>query len=126
MKKIIKEIYLDRVNKLRIWATDKVFGLFTFNLIIMLLILLYSAGYFAPFFPLTINFIVLFSLIISILLLGFESKTYFVISLSFWIFAALLRILKVDVWAERTVIYSYQSLVVGIVLLIIELRREKV
>lgn len=98
----------------------KLSGLFIFNLILMTLILMRSADYFAPFFPLSINFIVLICFIISIPLLGVRDKTLFLIALLLWIFAALLRILKIDVWAERTTVYSYEGLVIAVILLIFE------
>lgn len=125
-QKKLKKIYYQNTQNLKKWANNRVFGLFIFNIIVMLLILLYTAGYFAPFFPLTINFIVLVSLILSIILLGVKSKALLVIALLFWIFAAVIRILKIEVWAERTAIYSYQALFIGILLLIIEIRNKKV
>src|SRR3989344_5004701 len=105
----IKTYYKKSMSKLRIWSIDKMFGLFLFNIIMMFLILLYTAGYFAPFFPLTINFIVFISLVISVFLLGIRSRTLLFISLLFWVFAAFLRIVKIEVWAERTAIYSYRA-----------------
>lgn len=122
----LRSIYYQNTQNLKKWANDRVFGLFIFNIMVMLLILLYTAGYFAPFFPLTINFIVLVSLILSIILLGIKGKILLVIALLFWIFAAVLRILKIEVWAERTAIYTYQALVIGLILLIIEIRQEKI
>ena len=100
-------------------------GLFIFNLILMTLILMRSADYFAPFFPLSINFIVLICFIISIPLLGVRDKTLFLIALLLWIFAALLKLLKVDVWAERTAIYAYEGLVIAVILLIFESFRRR-
>lgn len=125
MSKPIKQIYLNKLYEFRLWANQKVFQLFIFNMIIMLLILLYTAGYFAPFFPLTINFIVFVALLLSIFLLGINSKILFGIAIFFWLFAAFLKGVRVDVWAERTAIYSYQALLIGIILFIIELRVDK-
>lgn len=123
---ILEKIYSQNTDRLKRWAAERVFGLFIFNIIVMLLILLYTAGYFAPFFPLTINSIFFISLILAIILLGVKSKVLFITALSFWLFATFLKTIKIDVWAERTAIYSYQSLIVGLVLTIIELRKDKV
>lgn len=120
MSQLIKRLFKKESNGIKSWAQDRLVGLFIFNVIVMLLILLQSAGYFSPFFPLSINTIVMISLISSIFLLGTNSKASFILTLLFWLFASFLKIVKIDVWAERTVIYAYQALIVGLVLLIIE------
>lgn len=102
------------------WAQKRIVGLFAFNILVMLMIVLRSAGYFDPFFPITINFIVLLALILSIILLGVGNRIMFLTAFVFWILAAALKILNVDVWAERTAVYTFQALVVGVVLLIWE------
>lgn len=106
-----------RLNK---WSLSHFVGIAVFNIIMILLFLLYSAGYFKPFLPISINLIVVIGLILSILLLEVKSRAMFIICLFFWLFAAFLKIVKIDVWAERTTIYVYQSLVLGIVLTIVE------
>lgn len=98
---------------------SKIFGLFTFNVILMILVLMRSADYFKPFFPLSIHIIVLLCLIISIPLLGVRDKALFFISLLLWFFSGLLKVLHIDVWAERTVIYSFEALVMGMILFLI-------
>ncbi len=118
MRKLFDRFYFQRAEQARAWGQEKVFNLFIFNIILALLLLLHSAGYFAPFFTITINLIVLFSLVLFVILLGIKNKIIFSIALFFWLFAALMRVLGVDVWAERTVIYSYEALMVGIVMLI--------
>lgn len=106
-----------RLNK---WSLSHFVGIAVFNIIMILLFLLYSAGYFKPFLPISINLIVIIGLILSTLLLEVKSRAMFIICLFFWLFAAFLKIVKIDVWAERTTIYVYQSLVLGIVLTIVE------
>lgn len=120
MNQIFERLFKKEISKIKLWAQERIIGLFTFNAILMLMILLQSAGYFSPFFPLSINTIVMISLISSIFLLGTNSKASFVLALVFWLFASFLKIVKIDVWAERTVIYAYQALMVGLVLFIIE------
>lgn len=117
------KIYSKNLSYFKSWAVNKIVGLFIFNLAVIMLVLLYTAGYFAPFFPLTINIIVMFSLIMAVILLSIGSRTLFILALFFWIFAAFLKIVRVDVWAERTAIYSYQSLIIALMLLIIEIRK---
>ncbi|MEK7169190.1 MAG: hypothetical protein AAB778_04210 [Patescibacteria group bacterium] len=79
-----------------------------------------SAGYFLPFFGISVNFIVFILLILSIFLLNFNSRSMFFISLLFWIFACLIKILKIDIWAERTAIYTFEAFLIGVILLIKE------
>lgn len=121
MMKNPKKYYKESLGKLSLWAQNKIFGLFVFNLLIMLLIVLRSAGYFTPFFPLTINLIVFLSLILAIILLNMRSSALFIIALVFWIITAVLRIAGIEVWAERAALYTFQALVVGVVLLVIEI-----
>ncbi len=102
------------------WARNHVLGLFIFNLILMLLILLHSAGYFAPYLEITINLIFFICLLALILLLKATSKVIFIIAIAFWIFAGVLRIIGIDIWAERTAIYTFEGFLVGVFLQIIE------
>ena len=96
-----------------------------FNLVIILLFLLRSAGYFDPYFLISVNLIVTVALILAIPLLGANSRTMFVASLVFWLFVGFLRVLNLDVWAERTAVYTYEALVIGVVLLIYEEIKNK-
>lgn len=106
-----------RLNK---WSLSHHIGIAVFNIIMIISFLLYSAGYFKPFLPISINLIVIIGLVLSTLLLEVKSRAMFIICLFFWLFAAFLKIVKIDVWAERTTIYVYQSLVLGIILTIVE------
>lgn len=117
---ILNKYYLQKLQQIKVWAETNIFGLFVLNISIMLLILLRSAGYFAPFFLITINTIVFIALILSVFLLGLRSKGVFLVALILWVFSGLLRALNIDVWAERSAIYMYQSLIVGVALIIIE------
>lgn len=106
--------------RFRDWTTRHQFQLATFNIILVILLLLRSAGYFDPFFTLTINSIFFTALVLSIFILGTRSTAAFVIALLFWVWTALLRIFKIEVWADRTALYTYESLLVGLILLLFE------
>lgn len=125
MLKNLRKYYKESLGKLGLWAQNKIFGLFVFNLLVMLLIVLRSAGYFTPYFPLTINLIVFLSLILAIILLNMRSSALFIIALVFWIITAVLRIMGIEVWAERAALYTFQALVVGVVLFVIEIVSSK-
>lgn len=120
----ISKLYILKNNSIKEWAEKKIVGLFIFNLIIMMLVLLRSAGYFYPFFPITVNFIVFVALILTFILLGFKSREIFVIALFLWLFSGLLRLINIHVWAERSAVYVFEALIVGLSILIIE-RKEK-
>ena len=107
------------------WAKRKFLQISVFNLVIILLFLLRSAGYFDPYFLISVNLIVTVALILAIPLLGANSRTMFVVSLVFWLFVGFLRVLNLDVWAERTAVYTYEALVIGVVLLIYEEIKNK-
>lgn len=109
--------FMDSQRKIEQWAMKNFFTISIFNFIIIILFLLRSAGYFEPYFLISVNFIVVVGLLLSILLLGSTSKEMFVVSLLFWLFAGLLKVLNIETWAERTVIYSVEALVIGIILL---------
>lgn len=113
----MKNFFLKNINK---WAKENYVQIGILNSILLLLVLLRSAGYFAPFFPITINFIVLVSIILSAYLFNVHSRVIFVVGLLFWLFASVLKLLKIDIWAERTAIYSYQSLLIGVAMMIFE------
>lgn len=117
MKEIFNS-YNKKFKNIESIISSRMLGLFAFNIIMMILILMRSAGYFAPFLPLSINIIVLICLIISIPLLGVRDKMIFSIALLLWIFAALLRLLNVDVWAERTAVYCFEALAIGMVVFV--------
>lgn len=113
------DFYNKKLQHTEAFIRGKIFGLFVFNIILMMLILMRSADYFAPFFPLSINIIVLICLVVSIPILGVRDRMLFFVSLMLWLFAALLKLLKIDVWAERTVIYSFEAMVIGMILFLI-------
>lgn len=102
------------------WVNSYLPGLFIFNLTVIILVLLHGAGYFHPFFIITINFIVVSSLISSIFLLGARSRTMFVITFVFWLLSAFFRLGSIEIWAERASIYAFESFIVGVILLILE------
>lgn len=120
MKEVLERFVSQRSARLQDWALQRIFGVFVFNTVLVLLLLLHSAGYFSPYFPLTINTIVVIGMILSILLLRMNSKDIFFLALFFWLLAAFLKTVGIDVWAERSAIYSFEALLIGIILLIIE------
>lgn len=105
---------------MNLWAKSHFLQLIVFNILLVFLFLLRSAGYFHPFFVISVNAIVLIGLIASIFLLGVRSKAMFLVALLFWLFAGFVKLIKIDVWAERTAVYAYQALIIGVILLIIE------
>lgn len=102
------------------WIVKNQFQLTIFNVFLILLVLLRSAGYFQPFIELTINIIFLSALIVSTFLLDAKSRAFFAIAVIFWIIAAVLKIINIQVWAERAALYSFESLTLGILLSIFE------
>lgn len=109
---------LDNNSDLQDWILRHYLQLAIFNGILVLLVLLRSAGYFEPYLPITINLIYIVSLILSIFLLGMKSKGAYILALGFWFSAAILRIINIEVWAERAAVYSYEALVLGFLLML--------
>lgn len=114
---VLKQNYLE---KLRVWVIPHYFQLALFNIIIMFFLLLRSAGYFEPFFLITINLVVFISLILAIIILGVGSEFLFGISIAFWMFASFIRVFGINVWAERTTIYVFQALFLGVLIILIK------
>lgn len=107
-------------GKFQEWGQKKYFQLAMLNIFLVILVLLRSAGYFEPYFPITINAIVILGVLASIVLLRVGSSFAFIISFTFWILTAIFRILYIVPWAERTALYSFESFVIGVVHLILE------
>lgn len=107
-------------SDLQQWSNSHIFRMLIFNTVLVFLVLMRSAGYFLPFFGISVNFIVMSMLILSIFLLGAKSKSMFLIAFLFWLFAGLMKVLKIDIWAERTAIYTFEALVVGLILIFFE------
>lgn len=107
-------------NKLVVWTKTHYLQLVVFNLFVLLMFLLRSAGYFHPFLVISVNLIVISAFIVAIFLLGARSRAFFLIALIFWGFASFLKIVRIDVWAERTGIYAFESLTIGVVLYFME------
>ncbi|CAN5301242.1 hypothetical protein BH10PAT1_BH10PAT1_2980 [soil metagenome] len=124
MQKINK--YKEELSqKFEKWVIKFNYKLIVFNIIIVFLFLLRSAGYFQPYFPISVNFIIIFSLVLSKILLNTNSKIIFLFVLVFWLFAEFLKLVKIDVWAERTGIYVYESLVFAVLLFLLESSKDK-
>lgn len=115
------KVYFDlKIRHAQQWAVNHVLFLVLFNIILIFLFLLRSVGYFDPFLSLSINTIVIISLLLAILLLGAGSSLVLIISLAFWLLAAFLKVVRIDIWAERTSIYAYQALLIGVGLLVLK------
>lgn len=106
--------------KLRRWGSENFLGILSLNVLLMMLILLRSAGYFEPFLSLSINLIVLVVLLMSKILLKITSQHVIVIALAFIMLAAVLKLFVVDIWAERSMIYSFEALSFAIILMLFE------
>lgn len=111
-------------EKIKKWVLENNYRLILFNIILVFFFLLRSAGYFQPYFPITVNFIVISGLVLSYFLLGANSKVVFLVTLIFWLFAGLLLIFRINVWAERTGIYAFESLFFGVLLFLLESFKE--
>jgi hypothetical protein len=108
------------IQKVNTWFKNNQGKIGFFNIFVMILVVLRSAGYFHPYYPITVNFIVFVSVVVAVVLFNLKSKAVILLSIAFWVFAAGIRILHVDVWAERTTIYVFQTFIVGVILLISE------
>ncbi len=111
------KILVNLQKKAAVWVSSHYINLAIFNTLLIILVLLHSAKYFDPFWIISINVIVFISLIASVILLGAGSRSLFVVSLLLWIFAGGMRILGINVWAERISIYTFQSFLIGVTLL---------
>jgi len=116
MKKII-----DRLSKgFEDWAKKYHYRLILLNVVLIGLFLLHSVGYFHPYFPISINFIILIGLILCALLLNAGSRVFFVAGIMFWAVSLFFKVVRVDVWAVRTGDYVFQMIFLGAVLLVWE------
>lgn len=95
-------------------------NLIIFTLFIVFLFLLRSAGYFQPYFPISVNFIIMIAIILGFFILRLKSRIIFLITLIFWIFAGLLKLVHIDIWSERTGIYVYESFFLAVLFSIFE------
>ena len=118
--------YLDSHSRnIRKWTRRHYFQLAIFYSFVLFLFLMRSAGYFHPYFVISVNVIILAALLTSIPLLGVRSSVLFVVTILFWGFAAFLKVVHIDIWAERTAIYSYQALIIGVLLLIFDIHKKE-
>lgn len=124
MKKSLILYYKNYIENIDSWSKNHLVGLFVFNILVISLLLLRSGGYFHPYFIISINTVVFMGFLGSIILLGARSKTLFLIALIFWIFTAIMRIIGIEVWAERTSIYTFQAMLLGVILVFIEALRK--
>lgn len=108
------------------WAQEHLLGLFIFNSILMLLVLLHNAGYFHPFFLISVNFIAISGLVLSVFLLGANSRAMFLTTLVFWLLAGFFKITFVDIWAERSALYAFNAFVIGVVIFFLEMLPENI
>lgn len=123
-KKTVDVLLVQKMVELRTWGDKNFLGLLFVNLVLMMLILLRSAGYFEPYLTITINLIILVMIIMIRFLLRVKGKVILEFSLFFLLFAMFLKVLNIEIWAERSMIYSYEALLVGIMLLLFEARNH--
>lgn len=107
-------------KNLSAWITKRYVNLAIFNSLVVILVLLHSAKYFDPFWTITVNVVIFISLIASVLLLGVGSRTMFLISLLFLLFAGFMKVVGISVWAERIAVYMLESFLLGFLLLFTE------
>ncbi len=115
----VTKFFKRNINQLRAWSQKRITGLFVLNLTLIILLLLHSAGYFSPYFYLNIDAIFFLTILLGIIILRIKSRIIFLISLIFLMFAGLLDLFRVDIWAERSGIYAYQALFIAVVFMII-------
>lgn len=108
------------LEKIKKWASNNYLQIGIFNMAIVFALLLRSAGYFHPYITISVNLVVLFALILSIILFRANSSVIFFICLCFWAFSGLLLLLGVGIWAERASIYAFESVSIGVILLVFE------
>lgn len=106
------------------WAYSNFFSIFIINLILLILFLLHSAGYFDPYFPITVNFVIIVGIFVATILLNLNIQILIVMAGAFWLFAGLLYLLRVNIWAYRTTLYVFQIFVLMIVLLLYQSLRS--
>lgn len=117
---MIKGYYLKLIERLQNWAHQNIINLFIFNTILTALLLLRSAGYFSPFFALNISLIIVLCLALSVILLGARSRVLFTVAVLFWLVAIFLKVSGVDIWAERAAIYTFEALLLGLLIFFLE------
>lgn len=96
------------------WFEARKLKIFVFNIVIMILVVLHSAGYFQPYFLISINLIVIVGLLLAIFLLEAGSNVMYAGSLILLIVCLLFKIFRIDVWSERISIYFFESLSIGV------------
>ena len=119
MEKIAK-YQLGLKRKLAKWSKENLPGILLFNLIVVTLVLLHTANYFLPYFFISINFIFFIGLILTPLILRVGFRALFFSAIWFWLLSALLKLLNIDAWAERSSIYCFQALFVAILVLLLD------
>lgn len=107
-------------DNLSTWVKKHTLGLYLFNITMMILVLLRTAGYFHPFFLITINFIVFLGLVLSAVLLGVKSSGMYLIAIIFWTLSLFFAMVKIWVWSERSSIYTFDAFVIGTILFLFE------
>lgn len=120
MSKYLRKVWTTFSKNSQTWVIRHYLQIAIFNIVIVLLFLLRSAGYFDPYFLISINLIAFVGFLLLVFLLGAGSREMFVFFLLFWVFASVLRLMNIEIWAERTTVYAYQALLIGVFLLIIE------
>ena len=112
-------------TKAILWAKNKILGIFVFNLVLAIMVLLRAGNYFNPIFSISINVIALTTIIMAIVLLGAGNRAVFSISAVFLVIAGLFQVFKIEIWSERSGIYFFEALVLGIIHLFFDSFKHK-
>lgn len=120
-KNLLYKKFQNIQNKLRAWVISHYIQIAIFNGILLLLVLLRSAGYFHPILDLSINLIVFIAIFLAIIFFRADSRIILLISVLFLILSIPFKFTSIlEVWAERTTIYAFEAMILGFIMLIIE------
>lgn len=110
-----KNVYRVITDSFTTWSKKNTASLLWLNLMVMVLLLLKSAGYFAPFFLVSVNHIYVLMLLYSIIFLKIRSRELTVLALIFLVISAVLTVFHMDVWAVRSAWYMYQAFLIALI-----------
>lgn len=97
-------------RKLINWFREKQPEVALFNFCILVLVLLHSAGYFHPYFTITINVVVIVSIVLAIVILRAKNIAILMFTLVMLLTTAFFKLTHIDVWSERVAIYFFEGL----------------
>lgn len=110
----------NRESVVTTWSKKNIARIFIYQMVLMLLVVLHSLGYFHPFFTISAHFIINVALILSVLLLRTRSIHIAFFAATFWLGASFFQASRVTVWAERMSMYAYETFLLCVFLYILE------